>query len=146
MIKDMAGVGSPARIRRLVDAFLQRHPQLLILYHRHSTDGLVMPAMAAAAEAGARLFDVTDDAFSRFYGHPPVRPLVRYLRELGHEVHFDMKRADEASEIDPRLHPELRAVRVAVQGILARRHRCTGCRAAPSRPPSSRRRRAGSST
>ena len=98
VIKDMAGVGSPARIRRLVDAFLQKHPQLLILYHRHSTDGLVMPAMAAAAEAGARLFDVTDDAFSRFYGHPPVRPLVRYLRELGHEVHFDMKRADEASE------------------------------------------------
>ncbi len=98
VIKDMAGVGSPARIRRLVDAFLQKHPQLLLLYHRHSTDGLVMPAMAAAAEAGARLFDVTDDAFSRFYGHPPVRPLVRYLRELGHEVHFDMKRADEASE------------------------------------------------
>ncbi len=98
VIKDMAGVGSPARIRRLVDAFLQKHPQLLILYHRHSTDGLVMPAMAAAAEAGARLFDVTDDAFSRFYGHPPVRPLVRYLRELGHEVHFDMRRADEASE------------------------------------------------
>jgi pyruvate carboxylase len=99
VIKDMAGVGSPARIRRLVDAFLQKHPQLLVLYHRHSTDGLAMPAMAAAAEAGARLFDVTDDAFSRFYGHPPVRPLVRYLRELGHEVRFDMKRADEASEV-----------------------------------------------
>jgi len=99
VIKDMAGVGSPARIRRLVDVFMQKYPQLLILYHRHSTDGLVMPAMAAAAEAGARLFDVTDDAFSRFYGHPPVRPLVRYLRELGHEVHFDMKRADEASEV-----------------------------------------------
>jgi len=99
VIKDMAGVGSPARIKRLVDAFLQKYPQLLVLYHRHTTDGLAIPAMAAAAKAGARLFDVTDDAFSRFYGHPPVRPLVRYLRELGHEVHFDMKRADEASEI-----------------------------------------------
>ncbi|MEW6719333.1 MAG: biotin/lipoyl-containing protein [Thermodesulfobacteriota bacterium] len=99
VIKDMAGVGSPARIRRLVDAILQKHPQLIVLYHRHSTDGLAMPAMAAAAEAGAKMFDVTDDAFSRFYGHPPVRPLVRYLRELGHEVHFDMKRADDASEV-----------------------------------------------
>ncbi len=97
-IKDMAGVGSPGRIRRLVDAFLQKHPGLVIQYHRHSTDGLAIPAMAAAAEAGAKLFDVTDDAFSRFYGHPPVRPLVRYLRELGYEVHLDMKRADEASD------------------------------------------------
>ncbi len=97
-LKDMAGVGTPSRIRRLVDAFLQKYPDLLVHYHRHSTDGLAIPAMAAAAEAGAKLFDVTDDAFSRFYGHPPVRPLVRYLRELGHEVRLDMERADEASD------------------------------------------------
>jgi pyruvate carboxylase len=97
-VKDMAGVGSPARIRRLIDAFLQKYPGLVIQYHRHSTDGLVIPAIAAAAAGGAKLFDVTDDAFSRFYGHPPVRPLVRYLRELGYDVHLDMKRADEASD------------------------------------------------
>ncbi|MBP2669568.1 MAG: Pyruvate carboxylase [Deltaproteobacteria bacterium] len=98
-VKDMAGVGSPARIRRLIDAFLQKHPGLVIQYHRHSTDGLVIPAMAAAAGAGAKLFDVTDDAFSRFYGHPPVRPLVRYLRELGYDVRLEMKHADEASDV-----------------------------------------------
>jgi pyruvate carboxylase len=98
-VKDMAGVGSPARIRRLIDAFLQKYPGLVIQYHRHATDGLVIPAMAAAAAAGAKLFDVTDDAFSRFYGHPPVRPLVRYLRELGYDVRLDMKRADEASDV-----------------------------------------------
>ncbi len=98
-VKDMAGLGSPDRIRRLIDAILQKHPDLLILYHRHATDGLVIPAMAAAAQAGARLFDVTDDAFSRFYGHPPVRPLVRYLRELGFSVRLDMEKAGEATDI-----------------------------------------------
>ena len=98
-VKDMAGVGSPERIRRLIDAILQKHPDLLLLYHRHSTDGLVIPAMAAAAGAGARLFDVTDDAFSRFYGHPPVRPLARFLRELGFSVRFDMERAGEATDV-----------------------------------------------
>jgi len=98
-VKDMAGVGSPDRIRRLIDAILQQHPDLLILYHRHATDGLVIPAMAAAAKAGARLFDVTDDAFSRFYGHPPVRPLVRYLRELGFSVRLDMEKAGEATDV-----------------------------------------------
>ena len=98
-IKDMAGVGSPDRIRRLIDAILQKYPDLIILYHRHSTDGLVIPAMAAAAKAGAKLFDVTDDAFSRFYGHPPVRPLVRYLRELGFSVRIDMERVGEATDV-----------------------------------------------
>jgi pyruvate carboxylase len=98
-IKDMAGVGSPERVRRLVDAILQKHPDLVILYHRHSTDGLVIPAMAAAAGAGARLFDVTDDAFSRFYGHPPVRPLARFLTEQGFSVRLDMERAGEATDV-----------------------------------------------
>ncbi len=98
-IKDMAGVGSPARIRRLIDAILQKHPGLVVQYHRHATDGLAIPALAAAAGAGARIFDVTDDAFSRFYGHAPVRPLARYLRELGFQVRLDMARADEASDL-----------------------------------------------
>ncbi|MGE5752955.1 MAG: biotin/lipoyl-containing protein [Deltaproteobacteria bacterium] len=97
-IKDMAGVGSPARIRRLIEAVLQKYPDLVVQYHRHATDGLAIPAMAAAAGAGARLFDVTDDAFSRFYGHVPVRPLTRYLRELGFPVRLDMSRASEASD------------------------------------------------
>ena len=51
-VKDMAGVGSPARIRRLIDSFLQKYPGLVIQYHRHSTDGLVIPAIAEAAAAG----------------------------------------------------------------------------------------------
>lgn len=97
-IKDMAGVASPSRIRRLVDTILQKYPDLVIQYHRHATDGLAIPAMAEAAKAGARLFDTTDDAFSRFYGHPPVRPLARYLRELGFNVRLDDRMADEASD------------------------------------------------
>lgn len=98
-IKDMAGVGSPARIRGLVEAIREKYPGLVIQYHRHATDGLAIPAIAAAAAAGARIFDVTDDAFSRFYGHPPVRPLARYLRELGFAVRFDDARAADAQDV-----------------------------------------------
>jgi len=82
-IKDMAGVGSPARIHRLVDRMLQRWPDLIINYHRHSTDGLAVPAVVEAALAGARIIDVTDDAFSRFYGQPPVQAVVARMREVG---------------------------------------------------------------
>ncbi|RMG57057.1 MAG: biotin attachment protein [Deltaproteobacteria bacterium] len=98
-IKDMAGVGSPARVERLIASILDRYPDMVIQYHRHSTDGLAIPAIAAAARAGAKLFDCTDDAFSRFYGHPPVRPLVAYLRELGFQVEFDFSAGDEASDV-----------------------------------------------
>jgi pyruvate carboxylase len=98
-IKDMAGVATPSRIARLVDAILQRYPGLLIQYHRHATDGLAIPAMAAAAQAGVKLFDVTDDGFSRFYGHPPVLPLARYLRDLGFQVRLDDGLAEKASEV-----------------------------------------------
>ena len=97
-IKDMAGVATPSRIARLVDAILQRYPELVIQYHRHATDGLAIPAMAAAAQAGVKLFDVTDDGFSRFYGHPPVLPLARYLRDLGFRVRLDDALAEKASE------------------------------------------------
>jgi pyruvate carboxylase len=98
-IKDMAGVATPSRIARLVDAILQRYPGLVIQYHRHATDGLAIPAMAAAAQAGVKLFDVTDDGFSRFYGHPPVLPLARYLRDLGFTVRLDDALAEKASEV-----------------------------------------------
>ncbi len=98
-IKDMAGVATPSRIARLVDAILQRYPGLVIQYHRHATDGLAIPAMAAAAQAGVKLFDVTDDGFSRFYGHPPVLPLARYLRDLGFSVRLDDGLAEKASEV-----------------------------------------------
>jgi pyruvate carboxylase len=98
-IKDMAGVGSPERIGRLVDTILQAFPDLIVQYHRHATDGLAVPSVAAAARAGGKIFDVTDDAFSRFYGQPPVRPLARYLRELGFSVRLDDGKAAEASDL-----------------------------------------------
>ena len=82
-IKDMAGVGSPQRIRSLVDAIKQKYPELLIQYHRHATDGLAMPALLAAAKAGAKILDAEEDSLSRFYGQAPILGLQSYLEESG---------------------------------------------------------------
>jgi pyruvate carboxylase len=95
-IKDMAGVGSPKRISELIDALLQRYPDLLIHYHRHTTDGLAVPALVAAARAGAKILDVTDDAFSRYYGHAPVRSVNALLREDGLATCLDLSLVDQA--------------------------------------------------
>ncbi|NPA94711.1 MAG: biotin/lipoyl-binding protein [Thermodesulfobacteria bacterium] len=82
-IKDMAGVGSPERIRSLVDAIKQKYPDLIIQYHRHATDGLAMPALLAAAQAGAKILDAEEDSLTRFYGQPPILGLQSYLEESG---------------------------------------------------------------
>jgi len=98
-IKDMAGVGSPKRIASLIDALLQKHPSLIIHYHRHTTDGLAVPALVAAAKAGAKILDVTDDPFTRYFGHAPVRSVNALLRESGIETSLDLGPVDEASNV-----------------------------------------------
>ncbi len=98
-IKDMAGVAPPARIAQLVDAMLQRWPDLVINYHRHSTDGLGVPAVVEAAAAGARIIDVTDDAFSRFFGQPPVQAVLAYMRERGLTPYIEMDPVHEANDV-----------------------------------------------
>ena len=91
-IKDMAGVGSITRIGRLIDAIRQRWPELVIGYHRHITDGLAMPALLAAAQAGAKIVDAEEDSLVRFYGHSPILAVQAFLEESGIPVHLDARR------------------------------------------------------
>ncbi len=95
-IKDMAGVGSPARIAQLVDAIKQKYPDLVIHYHRHTTDGLALPAYLAAAKAGAKILDVEEDSLTRFYGQPPILAVHAYLEEAGVRVHLNREAAEGA--------------------------------------------------
>jgi pyruvate carboxylase len=95
-VKDMAGVGSIHRVSSLIDAIKQKFPELVIHYHRHITDGLAMPALLAAAQAGAKIFDVEEDSLVRFYGHSPMLGVHAYFEEAGIPVNLDRKEAEEA--------------------------------------------------
>ena len=95
-VKDMAGVGSINRVSSLIDAIKQKYPELVIHYHRHITDGLAMPAMLAAAKAGAKIFDVEEDSLVRFYGHSPILGVEAYFEESGIPVNLDRKEAEDA--------------------------------------------------
>jgi len=95
-IKDMAGVGSPARIRSLVDAIKQKYPDLIVQYHRHATDGLALPALLASAEAGAQIIDVEEDSLTRFYGQAPILGVQAFLEESGIKVHLDREQTELA--------------------------------------------------
>lgn len=95
-IKDMAGVGDIGRIGSLVDAIKQKYPDLVLQYHRHITDGLAMPALLAAAKAGAKIFDVQEDSLVRFYGHSPILSVQAYFEESGVPVHLNREKAEKA--------------------------------------------------
>ncbi|OCC16298.1 Pyruvate carboxyl transferase subunit B [Dissulfuribacter thermophilus] len=95
-IKDMAGVGSPERIRSLVSAILDAYPDMVIQYHRHATDGLALPALLAAAQAGAKIVDAEEDSLTRFYGQPPILAVQAYFEESGIKVHLNREAAEAA--------------------------------------------------
>ncbi|MDD2390618.1 MAG: pyruvate carboxylase [Desulfobacterales bacterium] len=83
-LKDMAGVCPPRFIRELVKTIRKAYPALVIHYHRHSTDGLFVPAVGAAAQAGANIVDTAIGAAVRWYGQGEVLSTAAYMeQELG---------------------------------------------------------------
>ncbi len=95
-IKDMAGVGSPERIRSLVSAILDAYPDMVVQYHRHATDGLALPALLASVQAGAKIVDAEEDSLTRFYGQAPILAVQAYLEESGIKVHLNREAAEGA--------------------------------------------------
>ena len=80
-LKDMAGVCPPRFIRALVSAIRNRYPELVIHYHRHYTDGLFVPSVGAAAQAGANIVDTAIGACVRWYGQGEVLSTASYIEE-----------------------------------------------------------------
>jgi pyruvate carboxylase len=78
-LKDMAGVCPPRFIRALIAEIRKTWPELIICYHRHFTDGLFVPAVAAAAEAGAKIVDTGLGAAVRWYGQGEVLSTAAYM-------------------------------------------------------------------
>jgi pyruvate carboxylase len=89
-LKDMAGVCPPRFISALVAAICKQYPGLVIHYHRHCTDGLFVPAVGAAAKAGAHIVDTGMGAAVRWYGQGDVLSTAAYMEEeLGLKTRLD---------------------------------------------------------
>ncbi len=83
-LKDMAGVCPPRFIRELVSSIRKKYPELVLHYHRHFTDGLFVPALGAAAQAGAHILDTAIGSAVRWYGQGEVLSTAAYIEgELG---------------------------------------------------------------
>jgi pyruvate carboxylase len=89
-LKDMAGVCPPGFMRQLVGSVQKKYPELVIHYHRHYTDGLFVPAVGAAAGAGAHIVDTAIGASVRWYGQGEVLSTAAYMEdELGLKTRLD---------------------------------------------------------
>ncbi|WP_419787873.1 pyruvate carboxylase [Pseudodesulfovibrio sp.] len=89
-LKDMGGVCPPRFMRELISCIRQQYPELVIHSHRHYTDGLFVPTMGAAAEAGAHIVDVALGASVRWYGQGEVLSTATYIEdEIGLKTHLD---------------------------------------------------------
>ncbi|MDG4474678.1 biotin/lipoyl-containing protein [Thiovibrio frasassiensis] len=103
-IKNHGGLGSPKRIGELVDAILQKYPEMIIHYHGHNTDGNDIGRIVSAAMAGAKIVDASDHAFTGYYGPPPILSVIHTLKEYGRTaVGINEEAIMETSEI---LQPE----------------------------------------
>lgn len=105
-LKDMAGVCPPRFIKSLIGAMLDKYPDLIVQYHRHATDGLAVPTLGAAAQAGAKILDVADGPSVRFYGQTAVMPVLAYVEgELGLKTRLDKGKIRETAFVLKQIMP-----------------------------------------
>ncbi len=82
-IKDMAGIGRPAFIGKIVKNIKDRHPEIPIEYHGHSGPGLSMASILEVARAGADYIDVGMEPLSWGTGHADLIAVHAMLKDAG---------------------------------------------------------------
>ena len=85
-LKDMAGIGRPEMLGRLVKSIKDKHPEVLIQYHGHSGPGLSMASILEVCENGADIIDVAIEPLSWGKVHPDVISVQAMLKDAGFQV------------------------------------------------------------
>ncbi len=85
-IKDMAGIGRPASIGKIIKKIKERHPGIPVQYHGHAGPGFQMASILEAAYAGAEYIDVGMEPLSWGTGHADVLAVQAMLKDAGFKV------------------------------------------------------------
>ncbi len=85
-VKDMAGVGRPASIGRIIKNIKTKHPDIPIQYHGHAGPGFQMASILEAAYAGAEYIDVGMEPLSWGTGHADLLAVQAMLKDAGFNV------------------------------------------------------------
>lgn len=99
-IKDMAGIGRPVSVGKIVKGIKERHPEILVQYHGHSTPGFSIASSLEAARSGADIIDVGMEPLSWGTGHADLLAVHEMLHDAGFEVpEINMKAYMEARRL-----------------------------------------------
>ena len=91
-IKDMAGIGRPVSVGKIVAGIKKRHPDIIVQYHGHSTPGFSVASSLEAAKNGADIIDVGMEPLSWGTGHADLLTIHAMLKDAGFRVKdFDYK-------------------------------------------------------
>jgi len=82
-LKDMAGIGRPTFLGKLVTDIKKKYPHVKIQYHGHSGPGFAPASMLEVARAGVDYIDVAVEPLSWGKVHPDVITVQQMLRSDG---------------------------------------------------------------
>ena len=85
-IKDMAGVGRPASLGKIVAGIRKNHPDIPIQYHGHSGPGFSVASTLEVVRAGADIVDVAVEPLSWGTVHPDLLTIHAMLKDAGYSV------------------------------------------------------------
>ncbi|MCF0166197.1 MAG: oxaloacetate decarboxylase [Bacteroidales bacterium] len=85
-LKDMAGIGRPVYLGRLVKAIKDKYPNIKVQYHGHTGPGFSVASMLEVARAGADYLDVAIEPLSWGKIHPDVITIQAMLKDAGFMV------------------------------------------------------------
>ena len=85
-LKDMAGIGRPAWLGKIVAGIKKLHPAIPLQYHSHSGPGFAMASILEVCRAGVDYVDVAMEPLSWGTGHVDLLAVQAMLKDDGFDV------------------------------------------------------------
>lgn len=82
-LKDMAGIGRPVWLGKIVKYIKERHPNTLVQYHGQTGPGFTPASILEVARAGCEIIDVGMEPLSWGTGHADVIMVREMLKDAG---------------------------------------------------------------
>ncbi|MCI5983477.1 MAG: biotin/lipoyl-containing protein [Bacteroidales bacterium] len=82
-LKDMAGIGRPVSLGKIVSAIKAKYPDITIQYHSHAGPGFNMASILEVCQAGCDIIDVGMEPLSWGTGHADVLAVQAMLKDAG---------------------------------------------------------------
>lgn len=82
-LKDMAGIGRPSALGRLVSEIKKKYPHIIVQYHGHTGPGFSPASMLEVARAGADYLDTAVEPLSWGKVHPDIITVREMLKADG---------------------------------------------------------------